>query len=487
MTSSCRLSRSIMLLAGLGACAPSVHLPSPHTALPARYERTGAANAQIVRPAIDQWWQLFDDPQLVVLVETALARSTDARAAYFRISEARAIYAQSVATTLPTGNLNASATGQQNEILSGGANPLAQAGLAESYSASFSPSWEIDLLGRLAAVRSGAHFDYDAAAFDYQGSLMILAADVATGLFQARGTAVQLSDARETLRIAGELAATSRLGFSRGLVSGADAARLDSNVSNARAEVTRLDAALRALKRSLLVLTGQPGDATDSLVVDPVLAMPPPVPDITPADLLSRRPDVLAAQARLGSAAQTIQVGRLNLFPRLTLNASGAISRTTGLFGVDAGLWSIGAGVALPILDRPRLMAALRISEARGNQAVVAYERAVQAAFRDAENALTGTDASRVRMADLAAATDRARYAFDAARTGYRLGLTDLTTLLQSEQGWRATRATYTGAQAQALLDTVRAFRALGGGWSPTWPAAIPGPHPTPLARDTIR
>lgn len=468
-----RLAPIPFLLAGLHACAPAVHLPPPDRALPARYEGEAAVAADADMAALDQWWRLFADAQLETLVETALARSTDARLAYFRIREARAIYNQSVASTLPSGNLSGSATRQHTELLSG--QSFSPSGTVDSFSGTFSPSWEIDLLGRLAATRSGARLDYQAAAFDYQGSRMVLVADVATALFQARSTAVQLGDARETLRIAQELAASARLGVSHGLVAGADAAQLDSDVGNARAEVTRLEASLRASKRSLLVLIGQPDDPTGSLVIEPILALPPAIPAATPGELLIRRPDVRAAEARLAAAARTIRVDRLNLFPRLTLNGSGGLSRTSGSFGADSAVWSLGAGLALPILDRPRLMAQLRISEARGNQAVVTYESTVQTAFREAENALTATAADRARLTDLAQATDRARYAFDAARTGYRLGLNDLTRLLQAERSWRGTRATYTSAQAQALLDTVSAFRALGGGWSPGANAIIPG------------
>ncbi len=472
-----RLVRISLLLAGVSACAPAVHLPPPQTALPRIYEGTPGAPATQV---LDQWWLLFNDPQLTDLIDTARANSTDARLAYFRIVEARAVYSQSVASTLPTGNLNGSATRQHTEILSG-SSLLTQSGTADSYGATFSPSWEIDLLGRLAAIRSGAGFDYRAAAADYQDSLRVLVADVATSLFQARSTAVQLTDARETLRIAKDLADTSRLGFERGLSSGADQARLDSDVGNARAEVIRLEAALRVNRRTLLVLIGRPNDPTDSLSIDATLANAPDVPAAAPGDLLLRRPDVRAASERLQSTMRTIKVDRLNLFPRLTLNASGGISKTTGTFGTETALWSLGAGIAMPVLDRPRLIAQLRISEARGNQAVVTYEQTVQIAFREAENALTSTAADHARLTDLAQATERARYAFDAARTGYRLGLTDLTTLLQSERSWRSTRTTYTAAQAQALFDTVTAFRALGGGWSPDLPAVIPGQKPLSL------
>lgn len=416
--------------------------------------------------SLDHWWTSFADPQLDALIETALHASTDARQAYFRVIEARATLQQSLRSTLPTGNLSASA-GTQNTFNLGAPSLTTVTGASQSYGATFSPSWEIDLLGRLGSIRQGARLSYEAARFDYHDSRMVLAADVATALFQARATAVQLEQARDTLRISQDLAATSHLGESHGLIAGADTARLDSDVANARAEVTRLEALLRTSRRSLLVLIGRPSDATDSLDIQPKLAAPPAVPHTTPGDLLTRRPDVRAAQARLLAAARNVQVNRLALYPKLTLSGSLGINRATGMLGADTAMWSIAAGAVMPILDRPRLLAALRISQAQGNEAVVTFETTVQTAFREADNALTNAAADRSRLIDLAQANERARFAFDAARNGYRLGLTDLTTLLQSERSWLAARSALTAAQAQSLADTVAAFRALGGGWQP--------------------
>lgn len=438
--------------------------------MPARFETAPSTDAAV---SLDRWWEEFNDPQLTDLIVVALANATDARLAHARIREARALRGQARAATLPTGNLTGNAAIQRTGQLGGNVLnvpglPSANAGQGwtESYQLAFSPSWEIDLFGRLDAIRDRADLDYRAATFDYFAARMALAADVATALFNARGLAAQIEDARDTLRIARDLAATTRLGLERGLVSGADAARLDSDVANAEAEVTRLDAALRIATRSLLVLSGRPFVATDLLAITPSLPPPPALATAVPSLLLARRPDVRAAEAQLASATRAIAIDRLALFPRLTFQPGATLTSTTGLFGGTSVLWSLAAGVGLPILDRARLIQQLRVTQARGEQAVIGYEQAVQAAFRDAENTLTQLAADRARLDELGRATDRARYAFDAARTGYRIGLTDLTTLLQSERNWRQTRATLRQLQSGALGDYVAAVRALGGGWS---------------------
>ncbi|MFT4027564.1 MAG: TolC family protein [Novosphingobium sp.] len=464
------------LAMALGGCAPSVHLPPADTSLPIAFEAPQRAGGEGLE--LDRWWQGFGDPQLSGLIGTALERSTTARLAYARILEARAVRSQARASTLPTGNLSGGVTEQ-------GSTPLWDGGISQdptaSVQANFSPSWEIDLFGRLSATRTRADLDYRSSALDFYGARLALAGDVAAGLFQARYLAVQLENARETLRIAGELAATAELGFSRGLTSGQDAARLRADRASGEAEVVRLEAELRAAKRSLLILTGEPTRATDTLPIEAVLAPPPGLPAATPGQVLTRRPDVRGAEADLAVAAQTLKIDRLALFPRLTIQPGLGLSAAGG---AGTGLWSLAAGVAVPILDRARLLAALRISEARGMQAAITYESAVQTAFGEAENALTRVDADSRRVVQLAQAESQSRYAFDAARRGYAAGLTDLTTLLQSERTWQQNRATLNAGRFALLSDTVAAIRALGGGWDPQVDlgpaAALPAVTPDP-------
>ena len=465
-------SRPLSLLLGalLCGCAPSVELARPKIALPGQFEAAPAAGAE---QSLDRWWEGFSDPQLSALVEQALAQNTDARSAYFRLREARAIRDQSLSQRWPTGAISGSAKIQDGHQLSG-ADLFGSTARSDSQSLAFSPSWEIDLFGRLGAIGEGARATYVAAAYDYHAARLSLAADVARALFEARGLAVQRDDAQEGLRIASDLARASRLGRDRGLVAASETARLEGDEATAQAELTRIETALRNAKRSLLVLIGTPDAPTSSLPIEARLDTPPPVPALMPAMLLTRRPDILAAEARVAAATSAVEVDRLALFPRLTLQGNGSISRTSGVAGGISSLWSIATGLSLPVLDRTRLMAQLRATQAQGERAVISYEAAVQGAFRDADIALALVAADRARIADLSLAEERARFAFDAGRKGFGVGLTDLTTLLQSEQTWRAARRALTNARTQALTNVVGAFRALGGGWNADDPATAP-------------
>lgn len=465
------------VLLAVAGCAPSVHLPRPEPRLPAAFETPsdsggayGPDSAVAPQPALalDRWWDGFADPQMSRLIETALSRSTTIRLAWERLAEARAQRNQIRAGTYPAGNLSLSAskggTGTVwGTVPGGGGSSVGDT----QYSLSSYPSWDIDLFGRLAALRKKADLDRAASTMDYQATRLALAADVASALIQARYLAVQLEDARGNQRIARELADSGELGRSRGLTSAQDAARLSADAESNDAEVERLAAELRAAKRLLLIQIGEPDASTDSLAIEPLLPSAPALPPATPALLLTRRPDLRSAELAVRSAARQVKADRMALFPDFTIQPGSQGTEILASGGVATGIWSVAAGLALPVLDRTRLMATLRISEARGRQAVIKYESTVQTAFGETENALTRIAAGRRRVEQLTRAARDADAAFAAAREGNRVGVTDLTTLLQAERVAIQDRAARDGARAALLGDTITAIRALGGGWTP--------------------
>ncbi len=498
------LALAAPLLAG---CAGG-GISRPSTIMPAAYEAPGKSDPALSPQALDAWWRLYDDPQLTALVEGALQASPDARTGLQRIAESRAARSQALAAYLPQGDLLGSAQNQHTSESFGGLGVstglgstttgtgsvgttgaagstgttttsdsgafLTPSGSLQTYAAQFNVSYELDVFGRRRAAKRAADADLWAQRFDYEAVRSMLATNVANDLFQARGDAIQLAEARETYRIAQSLALSADVSAAHGLTSTSDAARLESDAATDAAEVSRLEAVSRAARRTLLDLAGRGVDRIETLVVEPVAVAPPVPPQTTPGELLRRRPDVREAQARLQSAAGTLDLDKLGLFPDFSLAPALELAKTTGTYDSLSTIWSLGLNATAPVLDRPRLLAIVRGQRARGEQAVIAYEKAVQDAYRDAENGLNTLDADRRRVASLQTAVDRARFAFDAKRRGYDLGLTDLTTLLAAESAWRQARLTLSTAQVTTLMDSATLFQALGGGWTPP-PLPSPG------------
>jgi multidrug efflux system outer membrane protein len=462
-----RIATAASLLASL-ALAACASTPTSDVRLPSAFEAPQPTPAGAVE--LDRWWTAFDDPQLTTLIEQTLAANPDARSAAARLAEVRAARSSALLSFLPQGDLDASARRTQTEQLSG--TPInipgfSNTGRSEAYSANFNVSWEIDLFGRIFAARRAANADVAAARFGYEGARAALAAQVADSYFAARGLAIELADARETERIQRSLYDVLTQRGQRGLTPTSEADRVAGDLAQARAQAAGLEAELQVARRSLLILAGRIVEPTANIEVVPNVGRPPPAPATLPSQLLERRPDVREAQARVTAAAGRVDVARLAFFPTFTLTPGLGWSKTSQPgFESETSNWSIGGGVTQPILSIPRLLADLRASNARTEQAVAAYEKAVQTAFGEAEAALVRLDADHRRVALLTDGEARAGRAYRAARLGYDRGLTDLQTVLSNEQAWRATRTQLTSSQVQALRRTVQAYKAVGGGWA---------------------
>jgi NodT family efflux transporter outer membrane factor (OMF) lipoprotein len=435
-------------------------------ALPGAFSATGGQ--ALPAASLDRWWTLYGDAELEQLVERSLTASTDARAALSRLEEARATRSsRSRQLNTPTGDLTSGASITQTEQLEG-QNQFQPVGRSTGQSLDFPVSWELDLFGRRSAANQTIRGDYAAARFLFEGTRAALAGQVAQTLFQGRGLAQQLQDARETQRIAADLARITRIRGERGLSPTSEAARAEAELATAEAEVARLDSELRAAQRALLVLAGRPGEPLEALPITANLYDPPPTPQAIPSTLLARRPDIREAQARIESAAGGLRRAELALLPTINLRPSLGLSRQeSDLFTSATSFWSFGANLLVPILDRPRLLAEIGVNRARAEQAVIGYERAVQTAFSETDRGLIQLEADRARVDLLEAGEARARSAYESARTGYQAGLTDLQVLLDAERAWRAQRAALAQARTIALQRSAQVFQALGGGWTP--------------------
>jgi len=458
----------------LSGCAMDTRIPKAEASLPAAYEAS-SAQGPAAADTLDRWWLQFDDPQLTGLIEQALVASPDAKSALGKLREANATMHKTIAGLLPQGDFKGNAVAEHvgtqyknvsNPLLTEFLGAFSGAGNDQIYSGGLNVSWELDLFGRdLTAIRA-AKADLAAERFDYEATRMTLAASVATDLFQARGLAIQLVDAKENARLAHQIADVADKKADAGLGTTADSARLESDAIALDAQVSQTDALLKGAVRSLLVLVGRGGEPSTSLPIEAVAKPAPAVPATAPGALLARRPDVREAEMRVRVAAGQLKLDKLAILPTFTLEPSYQYMQQ-----VQPGFTTItqtsqgGIGVTIPFLSLPKLLDEVKAQGARGEQAVAAYEKTVMTAYGDAEKGLTTLQSDEARVGLLKTATDKSRFAYDAARKGYDLGLTDTTALVQAEQEWRQTRSTYTAAATSALVDAVTTFKALGGGW----------------------
>jgi NodT family efflux transporter outer membrane factor (OMF) lipoprotein len=465
MRSAYSAAALVVACLALGACAS---VRKPDVRLPAAFEAPqGAAPAGAI--ALDRWWTAYEDPELSALIDQALIANPDARSAAARLREARATRASALLQTLPTGSVSASDKETHTHQLAGTAIDFpgfSTSGTTEAQAANFNVSWDVDLFGRTLAARRALNGDVAAARFDYEAARASLAAQVADAYFQVRGLAIQLADARETVRITQGLFDTATRRGQIGVAATSDADRVAGDLAQARAQAQGLEAELQVERRTLLVLAGRIAEPTVNVKAEPAVGVIPQIPASVPSALLGRRPDVREAQARIASASGRRDADALALLPTFTLTPGiGWAKNSQPGFSSTTQNWSLGGAITQPILAIPHLLQDLKAADARTEQAVIAYEKAVQTAFSEAEASLVRLDADRRRVALLADGEARARRGYEASQIGYARGLTDLQTALQAEQSWRATRSQLTAAQVQALRRSVQAYKAVGGGW----------------------
>jgi NodT family efflux transporter outer membrane factor (OMF) lipoprotein len=412
------------------------------------------------------------------LIERALRQNLDIEMATARIREARALERAVGAGASPQLGVETSVTRQrisENAIPAppgaggGGGGGFGLPGTEfTTWRAGFDASWELDLFGRNRREREGARARTEASVWNRRDAEVIVAAEVASSYFRLRTFQGRIANAQAELarlqRFEQLVAARTR----GGLVTGQDLEQQRSERSAAAAAIPVLEAQAKAEIHAIGVLTGQtPGALASQLAAPAELAPAPQVPPGLPSDLLRRRPDIRAAERELAAATADIGVAVADLYPRISLTAAPALVSTAlgSLLEWGSRSFSAGAAIDWPIFDGGRRRANVEVRNARQEQALIAYRKAVLTGLQDVEDALARIDGGRQRTARLEEALGTARRAEEIARTRYRGGLVTLSDVLiaearriQLEEQLIETR----GAEAR---DTVALVKALGGGW----------------------
>ncbi len=463
----------------LGACASGVR--HPDLTLPAAYEAP-PGTAALTPETLERWWLIFGDDELNGLEDQALKASPDVKSQTARLQEALATRNSSIAQTYPTGDFKGSTNREHTASIGAAPSSLVPiGGTTESDVGDFKVSWEFDFLGGLADARRVARATYAASRFDIEAARASLVANVADSYFQARGLSIQLEDANDSLNIETQLYKVAETKAEVGIGPRSDADRIAGDLALARSQVEDLQAQQHAAQRLLLILIGRGTEPVEALPLAASVPDPPPLPQAVPGEILVRRPDVREAEEKLRAAALQTKLAKEELFPNITINPAIGIARQiapgVGIASLvplvlfpqsqtsNTSYWSYGIGVTQPILDIPRLLQDAKAQGARAEEAVVAYEQAVQNAYGDAENALVELSADERRIKLLQDGEARSRRAYDDERIRWQKGLDDITSVLSAEQTWRSNRSQLTAERVQALRRAVQTYKALGGGW----------------------
>jgi NodT family efflux transporter outer membrane factor (OMF) lipoprotein len=459
---------AMALAAALTGCSTPVLTPAVD--VPARF---ATADTAVVADPEVAWWESYGDPVLTELIRRAARENRDVRIAAERVRAGRAGVTVSRSFLWPGVDLGASGSNRSTQYGDPQRQMHPAAADSGAVDAGVGVSWEVDLSGRLRAGARAAEADALAAEHGARGVRLLVMTDVASNYFMLVGALRQLETVRAISAAQDETLRLVSARFRAGLATPFDVERAETEASRARAAIPPLETLAAVSRHRIAVLIGDQAFNAASIQTTSTVAIAPATRPGQPADLLQRRPDLLAAQAQLDAANARRQQAHAEYFPRLFLGAFfGREQLQLNDFSLGAARYANVAGLlAMPLFNAGRTQAINEIAAAGQSEAVLRYEDAIVRALEDVENALSAVHNQRQQDETLANAAKSAEAAFGRAQSLYNRGQIDLLPLLDAQRTRLTVRVSANDSHTQLLLYSVQLYKALGGGWQVFEPA----------------
>ena len=446
-----------LLLAGCASLVSVEKTDATAPAIPAQWSggegATSASAASLV-----QWWQRFNDPLLVSLVDQSLKANTRVQVAKAALRQARAQRDVSAASLSP--NVGSSASARRNP--SAGSN-------GNTFQAGLDASWELDLFGGNRRGVDAADATASASAASLGDVQVSIAAEVALSYITLRSAQQRLAIANANLASQADTLQITLWRVQAGLATSLDSEQARASVAQTRAQLPILQTQIAQSRHALAVLAGQPPDAL-SAQLDTVAAVPQAPADIAlafPAETLRQRADVRAAELQAVAALARVAQADAQRLPSFQIGGSLGLSALT-LAGLTSGASltsALLASVSLPVFDGGAIRAQVGVQQAALDQARASYQGTMLTALQEVEDALVALRQDRARLANLQAAADAAGNAALLASQRYSSGLVDFQTVLDTQRSQLNAQDSVASAVATVSADHVRLYKALGGGW----------------------
>jgi len=461
--------------AGLAGCTVGPDYVRPTVDTPAAWRIDYPKAADVANL---EWWKQFGDPVLDELVDTALRNNRDLRIAAARVDQfigaltatGSQLYPQ-IGYGADASRARASAVGQPP--LPPGANPY-----FSLYQVSMGAAWQIDLFGRVRRQTEAAQALVYASEQGQRGVVLTVVSGVATSYIVLRSLDRQLEIAQATTRnFEGTLRIFERR-FKAGLVGNTEVTQIRSQLQQARAAIPAFEQAIATQENLISILLGRnPGPIARGKTIDQLAA--PAIPGDLPATVLQRRPDILQAEQNLVAANANIGAARALYYPNLSLSAALATTSTatSALFSGPAAAGLIGASLTGPIFTFGAIEGQVFSAEAGERAALAFYQQTVLNAFRETNDALSG---SQKRLEEFSMQAERVVALREFARLANRrfdAGVASYLDVLVAENELFAAELATVGLQASRYAQLVNVYQAMGGGWVDKAAESAPKPQ----------
>ena len=423
-----------------------------------------------------KWWEQFGDPVLNELVETALRENLDIQIAAARVDQFIGALTSTRSQLFPqigygadASRVRASAVGQPP--LPPGADPY-----FSLYQGSLGASWQLDLFGRVRRLTEAAQAQVYASEQAQHGVVLSLVSSVATSYIVLRALDRQLQIAQST---ASNFTATARLfelRFKSGIVAKTEVMQIKSQQQQALAAIPALEQAIAAQENLISILLGRnPGPIARGKTIDQLVA--PQIPADLPSTLLQRRPDILQAEQNLVAANANIGAARALYYPNISLTGLlGTVSTVfSSLLSEPASTSLLAVGITGPIFTFGGIEGQVYSAEAQKRQALLVYRQTILAAFRETNDALTG---SQKKISEVAFQEERVLALREFARLStlrFDKGVSGYLEVLVAENELFAAELAAVQLLADRYIQLINVYQAMGGGWVDIAVSIAPG------------
>jgi len=450
-----------LLLGGCMSFIPTYERPAAPVApvyapelIPAGATANASAAADI------DWQRFFADPRLKRLIELSLQNNRDLRVAILNIEAARATYQIRRADELPS--VGAGFTANRGAGSNGG--------LVNTYAVGFQVTgYELDFFGRVRSLSQAALSQYLATEEARKTAQIALVSGVATSYVSLLADDELLRVTRDALKTREDSFRLTKLRFDNGVSSEVDLRQAEQLLETAKVALAQTQRQKALDENALTLLVGQP--LPTDLPAPLTLAQQQGVTDLPaglPSDLLTRRPDVLAAEQQLLAANANIGAARAAFFPRisLTANAGTASTELSGLFKSGTFALTGTATLLQPIFEAGRNQANLDVAKVNKDIAIAQYEKAIETAFREVSDSLAGRATLGEQLRAQSAVANAAQASFKLADLRYKNGASSYFDVLDAQRTLFSAQQATVQTQALQVQNLVTLYKVLGGGWT---------------------
>ncbi|MBP7131645.1 MAG: TolC family protein [Aquabacterium sp.] len=477
----------------ISACT-TVQVDKPELAVevPQQFDSVNPTTAQGSKD-IAQWWQQLEDPVLSGYIEEGLRQNVDVRIALARIKEARAFHGmaesayypsvdavagagrtrQTGGVPIPDANNGTTFPGNLPFPLPGNLVPSLPDNLSmpqgNSHAYGLTATWEVDVFGArhsdaemVSQLIQGAHEQE-------HGAQLMVASDIATRYFEARGVEKRMRILERAIYVAERGVKYAQGRFRSGQTEAAEMARAEMMLRDAQSKVEPLKALLASHLRRIAVLMGKPPQSLTELPpMPPGARRPPSLPAVMPGDVLARRPDVRGVERKVRAQMAKVGSARAELFPKFYIGMGTSAGRIhpDDMEGYNFGTQTLGVGLRLPIFTAGRIRANIAANEAQLEGVALEYEKTVLGALEDVENVYNAHHAYTSRVAYLSQSADLAHQFARERMALFGAGQSLLQAALEAQADALEREDDATVAEVELNTHTVLLYKALGGGWS---------------------